>query len=665
MDKAKAFERIQQLRKILEEHNYKYYVLAQPVISDFEYDMLMKELIELEKQFPEFSDPLSPSQRVGSDIDQKFQQERHEYPMLSLDNVYSVEELYDFHERIYKILNEPIEYACELKYDGVSISIVYEKGKFTKAITRGDGEVGDNVTENVKTIKSIPLVLFGNGYPEKFIIRGEVILTREAFQKLNEEREKAGEPLFANPRNAAAGTLKLQNSSEVARRPLDCLFYNILGDNLPYDNHYDNLQKAKEWGFKVSEHIKLCKNLNEVIEYINYWDNNKKNLNFNIDGIVIKVNKLIQQRRLGSTSKAPRWAIAYKYKAEQVLTKLISVDFQVGRTGAITPVANLEPVHLGGTIVKRASLHNEDQIKLLDLHYGDMVYVEKGGEIIPKVVGVEKSFRSPDAKPVEFIKNCPECNSPLIREEGEARHYCPNENGCPPQIKGKIEHFVDRKAMDINMAEATIDQLYRNGFIKNISDIYSLKKEDLLKLERFADKSAENLLKSIEESKNVPFERVLFALGIRYVGETAAKKLAYHFKSIDNLKNATYDELISVEEIGDKIARSIIEYFKNEKNLEIIEKLKKAGVKMELSKDVLKSNKLKGLSFVISGVFKNVSRDELKNIIEKNGGKVLSSVTSKTNYLIAGENMGPTKLKKAQELGIKIISEKEFFEMIK
>lgn len=665
MDKEKIAERIQHLRKVLEEHNYKYYVLAQPTISDFEYDMLMKELIELEKQYPEFYDPLSPSQRVGSDLDQKFQQERHEYPMLSLDNIYSIEELYEFHERIYKLLNEPIEYSCELKYDGVSISILYENGKLIKAITRGDGEVGDNVTENIKTIKSIPLRLFGNDYPNKFIIRGEIILTKEAFQKLNEEREKMGEPLFANPRNAAAGTLKLQNSSEVARRPLDCLFYSILGENLPYDNHYQNLQKAKEWGFKISEYIKLCKNLSEVIEYINYWENQKEYLNFNIDGIVIKVNSLLQQQRLGSTSKAPRWAVAFKYKTEQALTKLISVDFQVGRTGAITPVANLEPVHLGGTIVKRASLHNEDQIKLLDLHYGDMVYIEKGGEIIPKVVGVEKSLRPPDAKPIEFIKYCPECNTPLIREEGEARHYCPNESGCPPQIKGKIEHFVDRKAMDINMAEATIDQLYRNGLVKNIADIYSIKKEDLLKLERFADRSAENLLKSIEESKNVPFERVLFALGIRYVGETAAKKLARHFRSIDNLMNATYEELISIEEIGDKIAKSVIDFFKNKQNIEIIEKLRNAGVKLQLSDETLQSNKLNGLSFVISGVFKKISRDELKNLIEKNGGKVLSSVSSKTNFLIAGDNMGPSKLKKAQELGIKIISEDEFFEMIK
>lgn len=665
MDKEKIAERIQHLRKVLEEHNYRYYVLAQPIISDFEYDMLMKELIELEKQYPEFYDPLSPSQRVGSDLDQKFQQERHEYPMLSLDNVYSIEELHEFHERIYKLLNEPIEYSCELKYDGVSISIVYENGKLIKAITRGDGEVGDNVTENIKTIKSIPLRLFGNDYPNKFIIRGEVILTKEAFQRLNEEREKMGEPLFANPRNAAAGTLKLQNSSEVARRPLDCLFYSLLGENLPYNNHFQNLQKAKEWGFKISEHIKLCKNLNEVIEYINYWEKEKDNLNFNIDGIVIKVNSLVQQQRLGSTSKAPRWAVAFKYKTEQALTKLISVDFQVGRTGAITPVANLEPVHLGGTIVKRASLHNEDQIKLLDLHYGDMVYIEKGGEIIPKVVGVEKSLRPHDAKPIEFVKYCPECNTSLIREEGEARHYCPNESGCPPQIKGKIEHFVDRKAMDINMAEATIDQLYRNGLIKNIADIYSLKKEDLLKLERFADKSAENLLKSIEESKNVPFERVLFALGIRYVGETAAKKLARHFRTIDNLMNATYEELISIEEIGDKIAKSVIDFFKNKQNIEIIERLRKAGVKLQLSDEMLQSNKLNGLSFVISGVFKKISRDDLKDLIEKNGGKVLSSVSSKTDFIVAGDNMGPSKLKKAQELGIKIISEDEFFDMIK
>lgn len=658
--------RILQLRKVINEHNYKYYVLSQPTISDFEFDQLLKELIDLETIHPELLDPDSPSQRVGDDRNRDFEQIKHDYPMLSLGNTYSREELTDFHNRIKKVIPEEVEYICELKYDGTSISLTYENGKLIQALTRGDGDKGDNVINNVRTIRSIPLQLHGTDYPMKFVIRGEVFLPVAGFEKMNKEREKAGEPLFANPRNAAAGTLKIQNSALVAKRPLDCYLYYLLGENLPFGTHYENLKKAREWGLKIPEYVTKCKSLDEVFNFINYWDTERKKLPFETDGVVIKVNNYNQQRRLGFTAKIPRWAIAYKFKAEQAVTRLISVSYQVGRTGAITPVANLTPVKLAGTTVKRASLHNADQIELLDIRIDDSVYIEKGGEIIPKVVGIDKSQRGIFSKPLIFIESCPECNTRLIRKDGEARHFCPNETGCPPQIKGKIEHFVSRRAMDIGMAEATIDQFYNHGLIKDVADLYTIQKEDLMRLERFADKSAENLIKSIEESKNVPFERVLYALGIRYVGETVAKKLALHFKSVDNLTKASLEELQEAEEIGIKIAESIADHFKNEKNRKIIERLKDSGLRFETEEKVnaIVSNKLDGRSFVISGIFTKFSRDEFKVLIEQNGGKNAGSVSSKTDYILAGDNMGPSKLEKAKNLGIKIIGEEEFLTMI-
>lgn len=659
-------QRILQLRQVINDHNYKYYVLSKPVISDFEFDQLLKELMDLEAVHPELYDPDSPSQRVGSDRNLEFEQVKHVYPMLSLGNTYSCEELTEFYNRIKKVITEEVELVCELKYDGASISLTYENGKLTQALTRGDGDKGDNVINNVRTIRSIPLQLHGSDFPERFVVRGEVFLPRAGFEKMNKEREKAGEPLFANPRNAAAGTLKTQNSSLVAKRPLDCYLYNLLGDDLPFDSHYENLLKAKEWGLKIPEYITKCRSLDEVFKFIEYWDNERKKLPFEIDGVVIKVNSYDQQDRLGFTAKTPRWAIAYKYKAEQAITRLISIDFQVGRTGAITPVANLTPVKLAGTTVKRASLHNADQIELLDIRLGDYVFIEKGGEIIPKVVGIDKTKRELFSRPLIFIDYCPECNTRLIRREGEARHFCPNETGCPPQIKGKIEHFVNRRAMDIGMAEATITQLYDCGLIKDVADLYEIKKENLLQLERFADKSADNLIKSIENSKNIPFERVLYALGIRYVGETVAKKLAVHFKSIENLMSASLEDLQQAEEIGIKIAESIADYFKIEKNRQIIQRLKNAGLKFKIDGEssVVISNKLEGKSFVVSGVFSNYSRDEIKSLIEINGGKNVGSVSSKTDFILAGENMGPAKLEKARDLGIKIISEVEFIEMI-
>ncbi len=659
-------EQIKQLRQVLNEHNYKYYVLSSPSISDFEYDQLMNKLIELEAQYPESYDPVSPSLRVGDDRNQEFIQIEHDYPMLSLANTYSKEELTDFHNRVKKIIDEDVEYICELKYDGTSISLTYEKGRLTRALTRGDGEKGDNVINNVKTIRSIPLHINGSGYPDKFIIRGEIFLPRSGFDKMNKEREELGETPFANPRNAAAGTLKIQNSSLVAKRPLDCYLYNLLGDDLPFDSHYENLLKAKEWGFKIPEYVAKHKTLDGVFGFINYWENERKNLPFDIDGIVIKVNSYAQQEMLGFTAKSPRWAIAYKYKAEQALTRLISIDYQVGRTGAITPVANLEPIKLAGTTVKRASLHNADQIELLDIRINDYVYIEKGGEIIPKVVGVDKSKRNLFSQPVQYIEHCPQCATELIRKEGEAKHYCPNETGCPPQLKGKIEHFVSRKAMDIGIAEATIEQLFNHGLINNAADLYSLKKEDLINLERFAEKSAENLIQSIAKSQDIPFERVLYAIGIRYVGETVAKKLASHFNSIDKLATASFEELIAAEEIGEKIAYSILNYFKDEKNYSLISRLKKAGVQFEAKNQPTNntSNKLEGKSFIISGVFTRFSRDELKSFIEKHGGKNVSSISSKTDYLIAGEKMGPSKLEKAKRLDIPVIGEDDFLKMI-
>jgi DNA ligase (NAD+) len=666
MNSSSAGQRINELRQLLNEHNYRYYVLSQPSVSDYEYDMLLRELIDLETAHPEYFDPDSPSQRVGDDRNQEFTQVKHAYPMLSLGNTYSREELAEFHNRVKKAVSGEVEYVCELKYDGASISLTYEKGKLIQAVTRGDGENGDNVINNIKTIRSIPLIISGSGYPDRFVIRGEVFLPRSGFNRMNREREEIGEVPFANPRNAASGTLKIQNSSLVAKRPLDCYLYFLLGDDLPCELHYENLQKAREWGFKIPEYMKKCHTLEEVFEFIDYWDKERKNLPFDIDGVVIKVNSYEQQRMLGSTAKSPRWAIAYKFKAEQAITRLISIDYQVGRTGAITPVANLEPVKLAGTTVKRASLHNADQIEILDIRINDVVYIEKGGEIIPKVVGVDKSKREPFSQPVKYIEHCPECHTRLVRTEGEAKHYCPNEDGCPPQLKGKLEHFVSRRAMDIGLAEATIEQLFNLGLLKNVADFYELRKEDLVNLERFADKSADNLVNSIAGSVNVPFDRVLYALGIRYVGETVAKKLAAHFQNIDDLMNASFEELTGVDEIGEKIADSIIEYFRNEKHRHLIARLKAAGVtlKMKSQQPELISQKLENRSFVISGVFTGFSRDELKEMIEKHGGKNISSLSSKTDYLVAGENMGPAKLKKAQELGIQIIGEDEFLKLI-
>jgi len=667
MDSQKALERIRFLRSELNRHNYLYYVKAQPEISDYDYDQLLRELIDLEKQFHEFDDPNSPSRRVGSDISQEFVQVRHKYPMLSLANAYSYAELAEFDNRIRKALPEPFQYVCELKFDGVAIGLTYRNGQLVQAVTRGDGTMGDDVTTNVRTIRTIPLELHGIDFPEEFEIRGEIFMPRSVFDDLNREREDIGETPFANPRNAAAGTLKLLNSAEVARRKLDCTLYYLLGDNLPADNHYENMLKAKEWGFKVSEHMTLCKNLTEVQQYIEHWDKARKKLPFDTDGVVIKVNSYRQQNILGLTAKTPRWAVAFKYKPERVSTELFSVDFQVGRTGAVTPVANLKPVKLAGTTVKRASLHNADQIQLLDIRVGDWVFVEKGGEIIPKIVGVEQSKRSLFSKPIDFPTLCPECGTPLVRPEGEARHFCPNQYGCPPQIKGRIEHFISRKALNIDgLGEETVALLYDKNLIRDAADLYSLTREQLLALERFADKSADNAIKSIEKSKLVPFPRVLYGIGIRYVGETTAKKLAQHFGSIDALASAKVEQLIEVEDVGERIALSIVDFFSDERNRLLIEKLKAAGVQMAIKSDenIVISDKLKGLSIVISGTFARISRDELKELIARHGGKNVSSISASTSLLVAGENMGPAKLDKATKLGIKIISEDEFFEMI-
>ncbi|HSH53225.1 MAG TPA: NAD-dependent DNA ligase LigA [Bacteroidales bacterium] len=667
MKKEEIKERIEKLRQILHHHNDQYYVLAQPEISDFEYDNLLKELNELEENNPQFFDPNSPTQRVGDDTALEFKQVIHKYPMLSLGNTYSSEEVTDFIQRVQKGLNgENTVFTCELKFDGVAIGLTYKKGLLSQAVTRGDGVKGDDVTNNVKTIRSIPLKLSGNHFPEEFEIRGEILLPFKGFEKINSERKKNNEPLFANPRNAAAGTLKLQKSATVAKRPLDCFIYSILGDHLPFKSHYKNLTKVRAWGFKVSEHIKICKGIDEIFEYINYWDKERHQLPFGTDGVVIKVNDYQQQEKLGYTAKSPRWAIAYKFKAEQTTTKLLSIQYQVGRTGAITPVANLEPVLLAGTTVKRASLHNSDQIKLLDIHENDTVFVEKGGDIIPKIVGVDKSKRKAGSKEIDFIKKCPECGSKLIRIEGEAKHYCPNTAGCPPQIKGRIEHFVSRKAMNIGGAEATIEALFNKELISDSADLYYLTKENVLSLERFGEKSAHNLLQSIEKSKTVPFQSVLYALGIRYVGETVAKTIAAKYKSIDELMNASFDDLTTIDEIGERIAQSIIDYFEDERNIRIIEKLKNAGVQLTQDDSKVKQgDKLKGLNIVISGTFKNHSRDELKELIEINGGKNTSSISSNTNYLLAGENIGPKKLEKANKLNIQIINEDDFLQLLK
>lgn len=661
-------ERIDQLRTDLHRHNYNYYVLNTPEISDKEFDDMMRELQDLEKEHPEYQDENSPTMRVGSDLNKNFTQVTHKYPMLSLGNTYSENEVTDFYDRVKKALNEDFEICCELKYDGTSISLTYENGKLVRAVTRGDGEKGDDVTDNVKTIRTIPLVLHGNNYPEHFEIRGEILMPWEVFEELNREKEAREEPLFANPRNAASGTLKLQNSAIVASRKLDAYLYYLLGEELPCDGHYENLQTAAGWGFKISEHTKKTHSLEEVFEYIRYWDTERKNLPVATDGIVLKVNSMRQQKSLGFTAKSPRWAIAYKFQAERALTRLNRVTYQVGRTGAITPVANLDPVQLSGTIVKRASLHNADIIEGLDLHIGDMVYVEKGGEIIPKITGVDKDARGMlIGEKVKFITHCPECGSKLVRYEGEAAHYCPNETACPPQIKGKIEHFISRKAMNIDgLGPETVDTFYRLGLIKDTADLYQLTAEDIKNLDRMGEKSAENIIKGIKASKEVPFERVLFALGIRFVGETVAKKIAKSFNNIEELENADLEKLTSIDEIGEKIAQSILIYFSSPLNVSLIERLKSAGLQLYRKEEDLNeyTDKLAGQSIVISGVFTHHSRDEYKDLIEKNGGKNVGSISTKTSFILAGENMGPSKLEKAHKLGIKIISEDEFLALI-
>ncbi len=666
MSNTEVAHEIERIREELNRHNYSYYVLNSPVISDYEYDQLMNRLIKLESEHPELFDSNSPTQRVGSDINIEFQQEKHKYPMLSLGNTYNEGEIADFYNRVVKSLDEPFDIVCELKYDGTAIGLTYQNGELVRGVTRGDGVQGDDVTANVKTIKSIPLKLNGD-YPPEFEIRGEIYIPHQGFEAMNRERAEAGEELYSNPRNTASGSLKLQNSKQVAKRPLDCYLYYLLGEELPAETHADNLEKARSWGFKIPEEYKICKSLDEIFSFIHHWDEERHNLPYDIDGIVLKVNSLNQQKRLGFTAKNPRWAISYKFKAEQGYTRLLSVDFQVGRTGAVTPVANLEPVQLAGTIVKRASLHNADFITALDLHLNDMVYVEKGGEIIPKIVKVDMDARKSDSEPVRFITHCPECGTELKREEGEAAFYCPNIQSCPPQVKGRIEHFISRKAMNIDgLGAETIDLLYSVNLLRDISDLYSIHPMQLTPLERLGEKSARNIIKSIEESKSVPFPRVLFALGIRFVGETVAKKLAMAFKNIDSLEKATLEELIEVEEIGERIAGSVIEFFADERNREIIEKLKKAGLQFELSEQEAKTDSqlLVGKSFVISGSFAKHSRDEIKQLIEKNGGKNSSSISSKTDYLVAGDKIGPSKLAKAEKLEISIISEDDLLNLI-
>ena len=655
-------ERIDQLREELHTHNYNYYVLNAPVITDQEFDHLMRELQDLEAKHPEHFDPNSPSVRVGSDLNKNFKQVEHK----SLGNTYSQAEVTEFYDRVSKSLNEDFEICCEMKFDGTSISLTYEHGKLVQAVTRGDGVRGDDVTDNVKTIRTIPLILHGD-YPDSFEMRGEILMPWDVFEELNRERELREEPLFANPRNAASGTLKSQNSAVVASRKLDAYLYYMLGENLPHDGHYENLMEAEKWGFKISHITKKVHSLQEIFDFINYWDVERKNLPVATDGIVLKVNSLRQQRNLGYTAKSPRWAIAYKFQAERALTRLNKVTYQVGRTGAITPVANLDPVQLSGTTVRRASLHNADIIASLDLHIGDMVYVEKGGEIIPKITGVDIDSRSADAEKVEFISHCPECGSKLIRYEDEAAFYCPNETGCPPQIKGKIEHFISRRAMNIEgLGPETVDQFYQEGLIHNVADLYSLSADDICRLDRMGEKSADNIIQGIARSKEVPYERVLFALGIRFVGETVAKKVAKAFRSIDALAAANLDALIHVDEIGLKIAQSIISYFADDKNRELLERLRNAGLKLEADEEDLSGHTdiLQGKSIVISGVFSRHSRDEYKELIEKHGGKNVGSISKKTSFILAGDNMGPSKLEKARSLGIAIIDENEFLSMI-
>ena len=657
---------IESLREELNEHNYNYYVLDEPKISDLEFDQKLKQLQELEKAHPEFYDPLSPTLRVGGQVTKYFETVPHNYRMYSLDNSYSKKDLENWEKRIERQVDGLVEFTCELKYDGASVSLTYENGTLKRAVTRGDGFQGDDITENVKTIRSIPLRLRGD-YPPLFDIRGEIVLPFEGFAKMNAERVDLGEEPFRNPRNTASGSLKLQDSSEVAKRPLDCLLYSLAGERLPIKTQFEGLEKARQWGFKVPETATLAKNLDQVLEFVNYWDLHRHELAYEIDGVVIKVNNLQQQEELGYTAKSPRWAMAYKFKAERVSTVLEHITYQVGRTGAITPVANLKPVELAGTIVKRASLHNADQIEKLDIREGDTVFVEKGGEIIPKIIGVDFEQRDPDSVPAIYLTECPECSTPLVRTEGEAQHYCPNVEGCPPQIIGRIQHFISRKAMDIEgLGGETVALLVNNGLINNYADLYQLKKEQIVPLERMAEKSAKNIVKGIEASKKIPFERVLFALGIRYVGETVAKKLAGHYKSIEKLMNATEAELTMVDEIGERIAQSVVSFFASEENILMVERLKLYGVQLEISAEKLanQTDVLKENTFVVSGVFTKVTREELKKLIEDNGGKVSGSISSKTNYVVAGENMGPSKKTKAQSLGVAIITEDEFLQMI-
>jgi len=678
----KARDLVDQLTKELNEHNFRYYVLAQPLISDYDFDMKMKQLEQLEKQYPDLAFSDSPTQRVGGAITKEFKQVRHEYPMLSLGNTYSEQEIIDFVTRVKKLIPEKVEYVCELKYDGVAIGLRYENGRLVSGITRGDGEQGDDVTTNIKTIRSIPLRLRADGYPEKFEIRGEVMMTRDVFDQINEERVEIGEQPFANPRNAAAGSLKMQDSAEVAKRSLDCFLYYLVGDRLPINNHYDSLRECRRWGFKIPNYIAKCSSVEDIFDFIQYWNTARRDLNFDIDGVVIKVNSYEQQQALGFTAKSPRWAIAYKFEAESAATELLSIDYQVGRTGAITPVANLAPVALAGTTVKRASLHNADIIEKLDIRVGDVVFVEKGGDIIPKITGVDFNRRPKSSQTTEFIRQCPECGATLIRNEGEAAHYCPNDSGCPPQIKGRLEHFISRKAMNIeSLGEGRIEILYENDLVKSISDFYYLSNESLLGLEKifpadgekkerrvsFREKTVENIMTGIENSKQVPFQRVLYALGIRYVGETVARKLAVHFGNIDALIMANTETLTSVPEIGERIAGSITDYFSKPENIRIIAKLKDAGIQMKTiqAEEPIADGKLVGLSFVVSGVFQNFSRESIKQVISEQGGRVLSAVSANTSFLVAGDKMGPAKIQRAEAIGVKIISEDEFMEMIK
>lgn len=659
-------QKIQSLRDELRQHNYNYYILDNPTISDYEFDMKLKELQALEEAHPEFYDENSPTKRVGGTITKNFNTVVHDFRMYSLDNSYSKEDLMDWEKRIKKMVDGDVQYTCELKYDGASMNLTYENGKLVRAVTRGDGVQGDEVTANVKTINTVPLQLKGD-YPERFDIRGEIILPIEGFLKMNEERITNDEEPYRNPRNTASGSLKLQDSSEVAKRPLECLLYSIKGNNLNISTQFEGLEKAREWGFKVPQEAKLVNSIDEVLEYVNYWDEHRHNLPYEIDGVVVKVNSLYQQDELGFTAKAPRWAMAYKFKAEQVSTRLNEIIYQVGRTGAITPVANLEPVQLAGTIVKRASLHNADQIEKLDIREGDEVFVEKGGEIIPKIIAVDLAKRPVDSQVTTYISNCPECQTELVRPEGEAKHYCPNYNGCPPQIVGRIQHYISRKAMDIEgLGGETVALLVKEGLISNYADLYELTVEQVIPLERMAEKSAENLVNGIEASKQIPFERVLFALGIRYVGETVAKKLAKHYKSIDALMFASVLDLVTVDEIGERIAESVVEFFSSEENKVMVERLKGYGVQLEISAEKLanQTEKLKGQTFVVSGVFESISRNDLKKLIEDNGGKVSSSISSKTSYVVAGDKMGPSKRTKAESLGITILSEEEFLQFL-